>query len=415
MGQLKLCFFTLLCLVELEVYTQCLGRGLAPNIVTNGDDGLPNLVVEAQIASFSEANQGLEAQLSSINAVNCKPLLFVFGASMADTGELSSAMPFFTNADFPPYGQDYFSRPTGRWSNGRVFTDFISQRLGNGLLNPYLKSVNSNFTLGANFASAGSTARYLNNAYMFSFPIQVNQYRELLFQMLNQSSTLNLGYSQQQIREAIYLFETANNDYVYQFGNTTDFDALALVMDVLSSIEGALRVLYSYGARNFVVMTLTPLGCTPTYLVLYPSFEVDEYGCIIFFNEICQLHNKYLENLLSNLTIELPDANWILFDAYSIFLDGYRNPSKYGIEHPFISCCGAGGEHNYVDDVPCGSSGYVNGTYMEATPCSDPSLYLIWDGIHPVESFARHMAKGVLSGEHLWPTFNITSTCLNIT
>ena len=46
------------------------------------------------------------------------PLLFVFGASMVDTGQYAATLPYSTAADFPPYGIDYFSRPAGRWSNG---------------------------------------------------------------------------------------------------------------------------------------------------------------------------------------------------------------------------------------------------------------------------------------------------------
>mgnify|MGYP002775526550 CR=1 FL=1 len=57
------------------------------------------------------------------------PLLFVFGASMVDTGQYTAVLPYSTAADFPPYGLDYFSRPAGRWSNGRVITDFISKPL----------------------------------------------------------------------------------------------------------------------------------------------------------------------------------------------------------------------------------------------------------------------------------------------
>ena len=56
-----------------------------------------------------------------------KPLLFVFGASMVDTGEFTAALPYSSAADFPPYGIDYFSQPAGRWSNRRIITDFISK------------------------------------------------------------------------------------------------------------------------------------------------------------------------------------------------------------------------------------------------------------------------------------------------
>ena len=57
------------------------------------------------------------------------PLLFVFGASMVDTGQYTAVLPYSTAADFPPYGLNYFSRPAGRWSNGRIITDFISKPL----------------------------------------------------------------------------------------------------------------------------------------------------------------------------------------------------------------------------------------------------------------------------------------------
>lgn len=53
------------------------------------------------------------------------PALFVFGASYMDVGENFAAMPFRTEADFEPYGMDYFGKPTGRHSNGRLIIDHI--------------------------------------------------------------------------------------------------------------------------------------------------------------------------------------------------------------------------------------------------------------------------------------------------
>lgn len=331
---------------------------------------------------------------------------------MADTGEYSAVMPYLSRSDFSPYGEDYFPAPAGRWSNGRVFTDFISQELGYGLINPFLKSVNASFTYGASFATSASTARDLDYAYLFPLSVQVYQFEELLSEML-ESHSLTQGYFQQQIEEAILLIETGSNDYGYQISNTTDFDVSDLVGDVLAAMETAFKRLYDLGGRNFIVMSLTPAGCAPSVLARYASFEEDEYGCKVFFNSISELHNMRLEELLTNLSTALPDAKWILFDAYSIFLDGYRNPANYGIEHPFEACCGAGGPYNFVVGVECGSSGVVNGTLMQATRCEDPSLYLIWDSIHPVESFAKHIADGILTGKYLTPAFNITSTCSN--
>ena len=78
-----------------------------------------------------------------------------------------------------------------------------------------------------------------------------------------------------------------------------------------------------------------------------------------------------------------------------------------GIEYPFKACCGAGGEYNYVNDIQCGSSGYVNGTLVKSKRCSDPTMHIIWDSIHPTESFARYVAEGVLSGSHLRLKFDM--------
>ena len=78
-----------------------------------------------------------------------------------------------------------------------------------------------------------------------------------------------------------------------------------------------------------------------------------------------------------------------------------------GIEYPFKACCGAGGEYNFVSGIGCGSSGYVNGTLVKSERCSDPTLHLIWDNIHPTESFARYVAEGVLSESYLRPKFDM--------
>lgn len=60
-------------------------------------------------------------------AATCSLPLFVFGASYMDVGQNSAAMPFRELSEFPPYGIDYFGRPTGRFSNGRLVIDHICE------------------------------------------------------------------------------------------------------------------------------------------------------------------------------------------------------------------------------------------------------------------------------------------------
>jgi hypothetical protein len=78
-----------------------------------------------------------------------------------------------------------------------------------------------------------------------------------------------------------------------------------------------------------------------------------------------------------------------------------------GVKYPFETCCGAGGSNNFISTIPCGSNGVVNGKMVEAKRCDQPSEYISWDGLHPVESFAKHIADGVLTGTHLIPSISI--------
>ncbi|KAJ4975062.1 hypothetical protein NE237_008236 [Protea cynaroides] len=80
----------------------------------------------------------------------------------------------------PPNGETYFHAPAGRYSDGRLVIDFIAGSFGLPYLSPYLDSVGSNFTGGANFATAGSSIRQQNTsgANPFSLNVQYNQFNE---------------------------------------------------------------------------------------------------------------------------------------------------------------------------------------------------------------------------------------------
>jgi len=52
------------------------------------------------------------------------PAIFNFGDSNSDTGGLAASII----APKPPYGDTYFHRPAGRFSDGRLIIDFIGTR-----------------------------------------------------------------------------------------------------------------------------------------------------------------------------------------------------------------------------------------------------------------------------------------------
>jgi hypothetical protein len=58
--------------------------------------------------------------------------LFVFGDSYADTGNALNATSYK-----PPYGITFPGKPAGRYSDGRILTDYI----GNYLLSLWIKNI----------------------------------------------------------------------------------------------------------------------------------------------------------------------------------------------------------------------------------------------------------------------------------
>ena len=53
------------------------------------------------------------------------PAIFAFGDSIVDTGN-NNYINTLAKCNFPPYGKDFIGGiPTGRFSNGKVLTDFL--------------------------------------------------------------------------------------------------------------------------------------------------------------------------------------------------------------------------------------------------------------------------------------------------
>lgn len=90
----------------------------------------------------------------------CKvPAVIVFGDSSVDSGN-NNFIPTIARSNFEPYGRDFFNgNPTGRFSNGRIPPDFVSEAFGIKEAVPaYLDPsyTISDFATGVCFASAGT-------------------------------------------------------------------------------------------------------------------------------------------------------------------------------------------------------------------------------------------------------------------
>lgn len=87
------------------------------------------------------------------------PAVIVFGDSSVDAGN-NNFIPTVARSNFQPYGRDFNGgRATGRFSNGKIATDFISEALGvKPTIPAYLDPAYniSDFATGVTFASAAT-------------------------------------------------------------------------------------------------------------------------------------------------------------------------------------------------------------------------------------------------------------------
>ncbi|XP_043703081.1 GDSL esterase/lipase At1g28570-like [Telopea speciosissima] len=326
-----------------------------------------------------------------------------FGDSIADTGNsLYSKSGGGAELNLP-YGETYFHRPTGRFSNGRLIIDFIAESLGLPLVPPYLGG--GDFKHGVNFAVGGATA--LKASSDNSLDVQLGWFQKLLPSLCNSSSDCNEFF-----RRSLFLVgEIGGNDYNYPFFQGISVEVIqALVPKVINTISSAITTLITHGAATLVVPGNLPIGCSVEYLAIFKSQNKDDYdpqsGCLNWLNEFSQYHNSLLQKELDRLQTLYPNTTIVYADYYNASMLFYSSPAQYGFSGSTNkACCGGGNfESNQIcGSQKCGSPG--------ASVCSDPSSYVSWDGIHLTEAAYRWMAMSIVQGPYIVPP-RINMSCV---
>ncbi|KAG0463946.1 hypothetical protein HPP92_020015 [Vanilla planifolia] len=347
---------------------------------------------------------------------NCSfPAIFNFGDSNSDTGGFWAAFPF----QRAPFGMTFFHKPAGRASDGRLVIDFLAQALGLPFLSPYLQSIASNFSHGANFATAASTVLLPNTSLFvtgispFSLAIQLNQMKELREKAYELNPQDNLP-AKDIFDKALYTIDIGQNDFTSKVGRTGVEEFRQMLSQVVNQITWTVKELYDIGGRRFLVFNLAPIGCFPAFLTLLPhkSNDLDQYGCMVHYNNAVTYYNKLLRAALQQIRPELSNATVVYVNTHAVKLKLFRRPQKHGLVYGTKACCGSGaGAYNYDPLVFCGNSKEINGMNVTATACSDPQNYVSWDGIHATEAANKVIASAVLRGAYFDPPFHLSQLC----
>ncbi|KAH0868273.1 hypothetical protein HID58_075295 [Brassica napus] len=335
-----------------------------------------------------------------------------FGDSIADTGNYLHL--FDVNhppqAAFLPYGETFFSVPTGRNSDGRLIIDFIAEFLGLPYVPPYFGSQNVSFEQGVNFAVYGATA--LDRAFLIekgivsdftnvSLSVQLNTFKQILPTLCASSS-----HDCRKVLEdsLILMGELGGNDYNYPFFEDKSINEIKeLTPLIIKAISDAIVDLIDLGGKTFLVPGSFPVGCSAAYLTLFQTAKEKDYdpltGCLPWLNDFGKHHDEQLKTEIRRLRKLYPHVNIIYADYYNSLYRLYQKPTKYGFKNrPLAACCGVGGQYNFTIGEECG--------YEGVGYCQNPSEYINWDGYHLTEAAHQKMAHGILNGPYATPAFN---------
>ena len=291
--------------------------------------------------------------------------ILVFGGSLSDPGNafviLSDPSDFgfdesctpLTPMNVPPYDTlDFFFVPDGSYAtgghhvtNGATWIEQFARNTGlAGYTRPGLRNIGQK---ARNYAVGGARAN--------DFPCRFN---------LSDQLDAFLSSGVRVSAETLVVFEMGGNDLRDVLIEAVPPSA---INDALNNIGDAIGMLYSMGARQFLLMNVPDIGRTPAAQILDDLYP----GTADAASYLTEIFNQGLTVLQEQLNY-YPDMDVRIFDAYALLGSIVENPGDYGIE---------------VTDTPCVTPN------VAPYRCKHPDTYLFWDGLHPTKAVHRIMAN----------------------
>ncbi|XP_051125249.1 GDSL esterase/lipase At4g26790 [Andrographis paniculata] len=303
--------------------------------------------------------------------------IIVFGDSSVDSGN-NNYIPTILKSNFRPYGRDFDGgRATGRFSNGRVPPDLISEAFGLKRYIPaYLDPAYTikDFATGVCFASAGTGYDNITSKVLNVVPLwkEVEFYKEYQSRLTNY---LGNKKAKRIVREALYLISIGTNDFLENYyllpHRSLEFSVEDYQKFLVGLAKNFIMSIYKLGARKISLTGLPPMGCLPlerTTNLAYGGSCIDKY------NIVAVNFNQKLQDLINTMNKELPGLQLVNTNPYYLLYDIITNPQLFGFEQSAAACCGTGRFE----------MGYLCNEHNPFT-CPDANKYVFWDSFHPTE------------------------------
>ncbi|XP_028752147.1 GDSL esterase/lipase 4-like [Neltuma alba] len=309
---------------------------------------------------------------------------FIFGDSLSDPGNnnyINNTSQYRANSS--PYGITFFKYPTGRFSDGRLVSDFITEFAELPLIPPYLQPGYHRYTDGANFASGGAGILVeTNQGSVVCLKTQLEHFKNVEGKLRRK---LGDAEARELVSRAVYLMNIGSNDYIFPLALNSSIIKLypqKYVRMVIGNLTSVIKEMYEKGGRKFWVPNLAPFGCVP-------GLRVSNNSCLEEANALAKLHNQELPKMLQKLETQLKGFKYSTSDFYGFLIDMINFPSRHGLKEGKMACIGVGP--------------FRGGRSYGA--CKDPSEYVFFDSVHPTETVNQKFASIVWNGNRnqTWP------------
>ncbi|TKY60091.1 GDSL esterase/lipase [Spatholobus suberectus] len=348
------------------------------------------------------------------------PCLFIFGDSLSDSGN-NNKLRTDARVNYLPYGIDFPSGPTGRFTNGRTAVDIISnnsilrislfrimgcnwscteilrleprgprfkfhqkslgyaQLLGlDDFIPPFANTGASDILKGVNYASGAAGIRKETGTHLgedICLGLQLQNHKVIVSQITEKLGSAD--QAQQHLNKCLYYVNIGNNDYLnnyflpehYQSSRTYSPDQYAAALAQEYSMH--LKDLHALGARKFALIGLGLIGCVP--------HEISIHGkngsiCVEEESNAALLFNDKLKAVVDRYNEELFDAKFIFINSAVVSHQTLQLPLPKDV----IICCKVGSNGQCIPNEE---------------PCRNRNLYPFFDEFHPTEIVNQAIAR----------------------
>ncbi|XP_021819944.1 GDSL esterase/lipase 5-like [Prunus avium] len=316
---------------------------------------------------------------------------FIFGDSYLDSGNNNYInTTTLDQANFWPYGETYFKFPTGRFSDGRLISDFIAEYAHLPFVPPFLQPGFHQYYDGVNFASSGAGVLVETfQGSVIDLKTQLKYYKKVEKWFRHKLGDVEAKVT---LSRAVYLFSIGTNDYISPFLTNSpilkSYSQSQYIGMVIGNLTSVIREIYAGGGRKFGFINLPTLGCLPGMRIIKPE---NNGSCLKEVSSLANLHNQALSKLLIQLGNQLEGFKYSLYDLSRNLRQRTRHPSEYGFKEGKAACCGTG---QYRGVFSCGGKRIVK----EFELCENPNEHVFWDSLHLTEKVYKQLANQMWSG-----------------